>query len=185
MNFVYGSSAVSASRTDSLTSIHVAIKSTKIQIHEGVYDLSEAPPIKVSNFFFFFSCSCMYLITRILFLSRLMTHLLKQIPTCFMLKLFSRKSLVYQSLPGVPEIQSPDPSHKRTRSTGSRSSQEPQLKKAWISRQNKQKSKLKSSVGNYNLKWKTNLWPVEKAETEIGCTDKVLRASRQRNWCST
>lgn len=166
MNFVYGSSAVSASRTDSLTSIHVAIKSTKIQIYEGVYDLSEAPAIKVSNFFFFFfsSCSCMYLITRILFLSCLMTHLLKYIPTCFMLKLFSRKSLVYQSLPGVPEMQSPDPSHKRIRSTGSRSSQEPQLKKAWISRQNKQKSKLKSSVGNYNLKWKTNLWPAERLD---------------------
>lgn len=132
----------------------------------------------------------MYLLTRILFLSWLMTHLLKQIPTCFMVKLFSRKSLIYQNLPSEPEMQSPDPSHKRTRSTWSWSSQEPQslpctAEKAWISRQNTQNCKLKSSVGNHNLKWKPNPWQAEKAETEIGCVEKVLHASRQCNWCST
>lgn len=45
--------------------------------------------------------------------------------------------------------------------------------------------KLKSSVGNHNLKWKPNPWQAEKAETEIGCVEKVLHASRQCNWCST
>lgn len=132
----------------------------------------------------------MYLLTRILLLSCLMTHLLKQSPTCFMQKLFSKKSLVYENLPTEPERQNPNPSHKRTRSTRSRNSQEPQslpcpAEKAWISRKNRQNSKLKGSVGNYNLKWKTNLRLAERAETEIGGVGKVLHASRQCNWCST
>lgn len=43
MNFVYASSIASASRTYSLTSASVAIKkSTKIQMYEAVYVLSEA-----------------------------------------------------------------------------------------------------------------------------------------------
>ena len=42
MSFVYASSVASASRTYSLASACVAIKSTKIQMYEGVYVLSEA-----------------------------------------------------------------------------------------------------------------------------------------------
>lgn len=112
--------------------VSVAINSTKIQMYEGVYVFPETAAI---NFFFF--CSYMYLPTRILFLSCLMTHLLKQIRTVLWWNYFPGKvsECLYSDIMYVRtslqnlKHRALTQATKRTRSTGSRSSQEPQLKK--------------------------------------------------------
>lgn len=98
-------------------------------------------PIKVNNFIFF--CSYMYLLMRIISLSWLMTYLVKQIPTYFLMKLFSRKSLVAKNLPTELQMQIPYSSHK---STWSRSPREQQslrytAEKTWIRKQKRAKWK--------------------------------------------
>lgn len=53
-----------------------------------------------------------------------MSHLLKQIPTYFLLKLFSKKSLVAKNLPAELKMQIPYPTHKCAQNTQSRDPQE-------------------------------------------------------------
>lgn len=118
----------------------------------------------------------MYLLMRIIFPSWLMTYLVKQSPTYFLLKLFSKRSLVAKNLPTELEMQIPYPSHRSTRSTWSRGSQGWQslhcTAEKTCANKIEQNGKQKSSLRNSSLNWKTDLWLAEEAEIEIGHVEK-------------